>query len=100
MPFDELHMLDHRMPVESTELSNDPQQEWLRLRALEFDLAFPDITLDAGQQFQEIVLPGRTAELTVGHRFQPDIFLLLDDALDLAILDRFERGIIDLTFLA
>src|SRR5262249_23622857 len=46
---------------------------------------------------QEIEVPPRAAELTVGDRLQADLFLLLDDALDLAILDRLERSGVDLS---
>ena len=83
-------MLDHRMAGERAELAGDAQHHRLRLRALELDLALAEIGLDAVERAEEIVVPERAAEFAVGDGFQPDLFLLLDDALDLAVLDRLE----------
>ena len=41
---------------------------------------------------EEIEMPPGAAELAVGGELQPDLFLLLDDLLDLAVLDRFEAA--------
>ncbi len=40
-------------------------------------------------------MPPGAAEFAVGDRLQTDLFLFLDDALDLAVFDRFERGGVD-----
>ena len=45
------------------------------------------MALDAVEAPEEIEMPPRAAEFAVGHRLQPDFFLLLDDALDLAVFD-------------
>ena len=37
-------------------------------------------------------MPPRAAELAVGDGLETNFLLLLDDALDLAVLDRFEFG--------
>ena len=40
-------------------------------------------------------MPPGAAEFAVGDRLQADLFLFLDDALDLAVFDRFQRGGVD-----
>ena len=56
--------------------------------------------LDAVEAPEEIELPPGAAEFAVGDRLQADLFLLLDDALDLAVLDRLQRGGVDLALRA
>ena len=41
-------------------------------------------------------MPPRAAELAVGDPLQADLFLLGDDLADLGVLDRLERGRVDL----
>ena len=41
-------------------------------------------------------MPPGAAEFAVGDRLQADVFLAFDDAHDLAVLDRFQRGGVDL----
>ena len=48
--------------------------------------------LDAVEAPQEIEMPPRAAEFAVGDRLQADLFLLLDDVLDLAVFDRLQLG--------
>ena len=54
--------------------------------------------LDAVEAPEEVEVPPGAAELAVGDRLQADLLLLLDDALDLAVLDRLERVGADLAF--
>ena len=48
------------------------------------------VDLDAIEHAEEIEMPERAAELAVGGELKPDVLLLLDDLLDLAVLDRLE----------
>ena len=54
------------------------------------------MALDAVEAPQEVEMPPRTAEFAVGDRLQADRLLFVDDGLDLAVLDRLQRGGIDL----
>ena len=57
---------------------------------------FPGVVaLDAVETPEEIEMPPGAAEFTVGDRSQPDIFLLRDDARDLAVFGRLQRRGID-----
>src|SRR5262245_62865576 len=56
--------------------------------------------LAAGKPPIEVEVPPGAAILAVGRELQPDLLLLLDDGLDLAILDRLELGGSDLALLA
>jgi hypothetical protein len=89
---DEFEMLDHGMRALGAELAHDAQHHRLGLRALELDLALAEIGFDAGKLAEEIVVPKRAAELAVGDRSQPDVLLLADRLLDLAVFDRRELG--------
>src|SRR5262249_52845304 len=97
---DEFEMLDHGMRALGAELADHAQHHRLGLRALELDLALAEIGLDAGKLAEEVVVPKRAAELTVGARSRPDVLLLADRRLDLAVLDRRELGGGDLAALA
>ena len=55
-----------------------------------------DVLFDAVEPPQKVELPPRAAEFAVGDRLQADFFLLFDDTFDLAVLDRLERGGVDL----
>ena len=84
-----LEMLDHRMRLVAAEFADDAQQNRPRLRAGrgKLDLALAHIGFDVVELFQKIVVPGDAPVFAVGDRLQPDVLLLADDALDLAILD-------------
>ncbi len=53
---------------------------------------------DALEALEEIEMPPGAAELAVGGELQSDLFLLLDDPFDLAVLDRFESRGVDVAF--
>jgi len=88
------------MAAERAELADDAQHHGPRLHALELDLALAEIGLDTVELAEEIVVPERTAVFAVGDRLQPDRFLLLDDAFDLAVFDRLQLLGRDLAALA
>src|SRR5262245_846447 len=93
-------MLDHGMRALGAELANDAQHHRLGLRAPELELPLAEIGFAAGKLAQEVVVPKRAAELAVGDRSQPDVLLLADRFLDLAVFDRRELGRGDLAALA
>ena len=99
MLFHKLEMLDHRVGGERAELAGNAQHHRFRVRSLELDLALAEIGFDAGQRAEEIVIPEGAAEFAVGDGLQADLFLLLDDRSDFAVLDCFERVGGDLVFL-
>ena len=84
-------MLEHRM-VGEADLADDARALGAGLQALERDALLHDVALDAVETPEEIEVPPGAAELAVGDRLEPDLLLLLDDALDLAVLDRLELG--------
>ena len=71
-----------------------------RLDAGELDAVRGAHQLGAIEQLEEVELPPGAAKFAVGRKLQADLFLLLDDLLDLLILDRFQRGGVDLALLA
>ncbi len=89
-------MLDHRMAGEA-DLAGD-LHAFIARRAPRRNAMPVSITwrLDAVEAPEEIEMPPGAAEFAVGDRLQADRFLLLDDALDLAVFDRLERGGVDL----
>ena len=93
-------MLQHRMAGKRAELAGDPQHHWLGIWALELDLALAQIGFDAVEGTEKIVIPEGAAEFAVGDGLQPDLFLLPDDLLDLAVFHRFQRAGRDLPALA
>src|SRR5919106_3073556 len=56
------------------------------------------MALDAIEAPEEIEMPPGAAEFAVGHRFEPELFLLPDQPLDLTVFDRLELGGADLAF--
>ena len=100
MFFHEFEMLDHRMAGKSPEPAGHAQHHRLRVRALEFDLAFAEIGLDAVKRAKEIVIPEGAAEFAVGDGLQPDVLLLFDDRVDFSVFHRFQFGGGDLPALA
>ena len=87
-------MLEHRMAGEA-DLAVDLDRLGLGLDAVEFDRRRGD-EIHALQTAEEIEMPPGPAELAVGDELEPDLLLLGDDVLDLAVLDRLERGGVDL----
>ena len=83
---EKLEMLDMRMAGES-DLAGDAHALGLGLDAGELDALADRVHLDAVEALVEIELPPRAAELAVGRELEPDLLLLLDDLLDLAVLD-------------
>ncbi len=67
-----------------------------RLHALELDAVVELLDFDAVEHAVEIEMPPRAAEFAVGGDLQPDLLLLLDDLLDLAVFDLFELRRADL----
>ncbi len=63
--------------------------------AAEFDRRRAD-HLDALESPEEIEMPPGAAEFAVGGELEADLFLLPDDLFDLAVLDRCQRGGVDL----
>ena len=82
-------MLQHRV-VGEADLAGDADALRLGLHALKLDAVIELVDLDAIEHAEEIEMPERAAELAVGREREPDILLLLDDLLDLAVLDRLE----------
>ena len=79
-------MLDHRV-VGEADLAGDLDALHLGLHALELDAVVEFVELDAVEHAEEIEMPPGAAEFAVGDELEPDLFLLLDDLLDLAVLD-------------
>ena len=79
------------MPGE-TELAGDLQPFVARGDAGKSDAAVHHVLVDAVEAPEEIEMPPGAAEFAVGDRLQTDLFLFFDDALDLAVFDRFQVG--------
>jgi len=94
MRLQELEMLEMRMAGE-IDLAGDLDRLVLGFDALELDAGRGGDRFDAFQPFEEIEMPPGAAEFTVGREPEADVLLLLDDALDLAVFDRLERGGVD-----
>ena len=95
MRLDELEVLQHRV-VGKSELADDARALRAGLQALERDALLHHVALGAVETPEEVEVPPGAAELAVGNGLEPDLLLLLDRALDLAVLDRLERSRIDL----
>src|SRR5262252_8418528 len=63
-----------------------------RLHAGERDALVHRVAFDAIKSPQEIKVPPRTTEFTVGDRLQADLLLLADDTLDFAVFDGGQIG--------
>jgi hypothetical protein len=92
---DEREMVQHRMARE-TELAVDLGPLGPGIGAGEGDAGSHVALGHTIEPPEKIEMPPRAAELTVGDRLQADLFLLLDDARDLAVLDLGQRGGVDL----
>ena len=82
-------MLQHRMAGEA-DPAVDLDAFGLGLHAVKLD-GVHLIERDAVETAEEIEMPPRAAKFAIGGEFQPDLFLLLDDLLDLAVFDRAQR---------
>ena len=89
MRFEKLEMLQHRMAGKA-DLAGDLDALGLGLHAVKLDAVLGGVGRHAVEAAEEIEMPPGAAEFAVGRELQPDVFLLLDDLLDLAIFDRFE----------
>ena len=78
------------------ELAGDLDALVARRHRGEGDAGIHHVLLDAVEAPEEIEMPPGAAEFAVGDRLQADFFLAFDDALDLAVFDRLERGGVDL----
>ena len=90
-------MLEHRVAGEA-DLAGDLDAFVARRHGGKGDAGVHDVALDAVEAPQEIEMPPGAAEFAVGDGLQAGRFLLLDDVLDLAVLDRLQRGGVDLAF--
>ncbi len=84
---DKLEMLDHRMRPGHAELAGHLHALVARVDRGELDAGVHHMLFGAVEAPEEIEMPPGAAEFAVGDRLQADLFLLLDDALDLAVLD-------------
>src|SRR5262249_14487028 len=69
--------------------------QWLRLHALKLDAVVELVNLDAVEHAEEIEVPPRPAILAIGGKLKPDVFLFLDQLLDLFVLDRIQLRVVD-----
>src|SRR5258708_36089836 len=84
-------MLQHRVVV-GADLVFHPDAERLGLNALELNAVVELVDLHALQHPEEIEMPPGAAVLAVGRELEPDLLLLADDLLYLAIFDLLELG--------
>ena len=89
-------MLNLRMAGE-VDLAGDLERLGFGLDAVEFDRRRAD-PLDALQAPEKIEMPPGAAEFAVGRELQAHLGLFLDDLLDLAVFDVFQRGSGNLAF--
>src|ERR1035437_7272622 len=94
-----LEVLQHRV-IGEADFALDPDALHLGLHAMELDAVIELIELDAVEHAEKIEVPPGAAEFAVSGELEPDLLLLLDDLLDLAVLDRLELGRVDLALLA
>src|SRR5215470_19677962 len=74
------------------ELADHARPLRARLHAGERDALVHRVAFDAIESPQEIKVPPRTTEFTVGDRLHADLFLLADDTLDFAVFDGGQIG--------
>src|SRR5512135_1694431 len=86
---DELEMLDHRVAGKA-ELAGDLEAFIARRHGSKGDTGVHHMLLDAVEAPEKIEMPPGAAEFAVGDRLQANLFLLLDDAANLAVLDFFQ----------
>jgi hypothetical protein len=88
---DEAEIVDVRMCGEA-DAAGHAHALGLGLDAVEDDAVADLIELDAVESLEEIELPPRAARLAVGGGLEPNLLLLSDRLLDLAVLDRAQRA--------
>src|SRR5215469_1375169 len=86
--FEKLEVRQHRM-VGKADLAHDAQPLRLGLHAAELDALLGLVNLDG---VEKVEVPPGAAELAVARQLKAELFLLLDNLLDLAVLDRLELG--------
>ena len=86
---DEAEMVEMRVAGKA-DLADDAHALGLGLHPGKGDALAGGIELSAVELFVEIELPPGTPELAVGRELEPDLLLLLDGLLDLAVLDCLE----------
>ena len=64
----------------------------LRLHAAELDALLGLVNFDAVERAEKLEVPPGAAKLAVGRQLKPQLLLLLDIVLDLAVLDGLELG--------
>jgi hypothetical protein len=87
---EEAEVVEHRV-VGEADASRHLDAFRLGLDTGELDAVLGGERRDAVEPLEEVEVPPRAAELTVGRALQADILLLADDRCDLAVLDRLER---------
>ncbi len=92
-------MFQHRV-VGEADLALDPDALHLGLHALELDAVLELVEFDAVEHAEEVEMPPGAAEFAVGGELEADLFLLLDDLLDLAVFHLLELGRGDCALLA
>ena len=80
-------MLDHGMRPRHAELAGHRDAFVAGIDRGELDAGVHDVLFGAIQAPEEIEMPPRATEFAVGDCLQPNLFLLLDDAFDLAVFD-------------
>ncbi len=86
---EELEVLQHRV-LGKAELAVDAWPAVPGLYALEWEAVIHLVDFHAVEHAKKIEMPPRAAELAVGRDFEPDLLLLFDDLLDLAVFDLLE----------
>src|SRR5215831_4464796 len=90
-------MIQHGM-ARKAELAGDARRAMFGLHPLELNAVVDFGDLYAVEHAEEIEVPPGPAKLAIGRDLKPDVFLFLDDLLDLAVLDLLERRRADLAF--
>ena len=94
-----LEVIDHRR-AGIADLAGDANILRPRFDAGELDAVRGAIELGAIKQLEEVELPPGAAKFAVGRKLQADLFLFLDDLLDLFVLHRLQSRGVDLALLA
>src|SRR5215475_789661 len=88
----EAEVIKHRVVGREVELAGNAVSFGPRLDTMKLDAVRQRDLLAASEPPAEVEMPPGAAILAIGRELQPDLLLLLDDAFDLAILDRLELG--------
>src|SRR5262249_17569172 len=94
---DKLEVLDHRM-AGKTDLADDLETFIAGRHRGERHARIHDVLFNAIEAPEKIEVPPGAAEFTVRDRLQSDIFLLFDDALDLAVFNLLKLSRCNLAF--